>query len=112
MVHTSLSIIDNYYYNYGYEHYKNDDVITITDNIVAITVAPKPYSLWTKAHYNAIFPLVLVFSFGWSFEMMTHLEGNVLNGIHTKEPTCTYPYHPSPINYLHPHYQNSASGTS
>lgn len=35
---------------------------------------PEPYLLWSSAQRGAIFPLMLFFSFGWSLEMVTHLE--------------------------------------
>jgi hypothetical protein len=35
---------------------------------------PTPYFLWTEAERRSIFPLMLIFSVGWSFEMVTHLE--------------------------------------
>ncbi|KAL5531755.1 hypothetical protein ACEPAF_5317 [Sanghuangporus sanghuang] len=38
------------------------------------TITPKPYTLWNKGYRDAIFPLMMVFSFAWSFEMVTHLE--------------------------------------
>jgi len=37
-------------------------------------VVPKPYTLWAPSSRSAIFPLMLSFSFGWTFEMITHLE--------------------------------------
>ncbi|KAF7350875.1 hypothetical protein MSAN_01649600 [Mycena sanguinolenta] len=38
------------------------------------TIIPKPYILWPESSRRAIFPLMLTFSFGWSMEMITHLE--------------------------------------
>ncbi|KAL5512465.1 hypothetical protein ACEPAG_3118 [Sanghuangporus baumii] len=38
------------------------------------TIMPKPYTFWSKGYRHAIFPLMMVFSFAWSFEMVTHLE--------------------------------------
>ncbi|KLO16178.1 hypothetical protein SCHPADRAFT_224398 [Schizopora paradoxa] len=35
---------------------------------------PTPYVFWPQAYQDAIFPLMLVFSFAWSLEMITHLE--------------------------------------
>ncbi|CAL1711416.1 unnamed protein product [Somion occarium] len=40
-------------------------------------IIPTPWQLWPEAHKRAIFPLQLVFSIGWSLEMVTHLEGSV-----------------------------------
>lgn len=37
-------------------------------------IIPKPYQLWTKAHLHTIFPLLMVISFTWALEMITHLE--------------------------------------
>jgi hypothetical protein len=37
-------------------------------------VFPKPFVLWDVTSKNAIFPLYLCFSIGWSLEMVTHLE--------------------------------------
>ena len=33
---------------------------------------PKPYVFWSDADRKAIFPLMLMFSFGWSLEMLEH----------------------------------------
>ncbi|KAL5482986.1 hypothetical protein ACEPAI_8215 [Sanghuangporus weigelae] len=38
------------------------------------TIMPKPYTFWGMGYRDAIFPLMMVFSFAWSFEMVTHLE--------------------------------------
>ncbi|KAJ7286851.1 hypothetical protein C8J57DRAFT_1282187 [Mycena rebaudengoi] len=38
------------------------------------SIIPKPSSMWPEEQQRAIFPLMLVFSFGWSMEMTTHLE--------------------------------------
>lgn len=35
---------------------------------------PTPYTLWEPFERKAIFPLMLLFSLGWSLEMVTHLE--------------------------------------
>lgn len=35
---------------------------------------PKPYQLWEPAARRSIFPLMLIFSFAWGLEMVTHLE--------------------------------------
>ncbi|KIJ95105.1 hypothetical protein K443DRAFT_639687 [Laccaria amethystina LaAM-08-1] len=35
---------------------------------------PKPYQLWEPAAKRSIFPLMLIFSFAWGLEMVTHLE--------------------------------------
>ena len=32
-------------------------------------VSPKPYTQWTKSHQNAAFPLLMMFSVGFSLEM-------------------------------------------
>ncbi|KAK0468327.1 uncharacterized protein EV420DRAFT_458591 [Desarmillaria tabescens] len=37
-------------------------------------VIPKPFQLWSELGRNSIFPLMLMFSIGWSLEMVTHLE--------------------------------------
>ncbi|KAF7364285.1 hypothetical protein MSAN_01088400 [Mycena sanguinolenta] len=37
-------------------------------------IVPKPYQLWPEADQKAIFPLMLMFTVAWSFEMITHLE--------------------------------------
>lgn len=37
-------------------------------------IIPKPYPLWTQEHQDAVLPLMIVFSFAFSFEMVTHLE--------------------------------------
>lgn len=37
-------------------------------------IVPKPYQLWDPAAQATIFPLTLLFSIAWSFEMVTHLE--------------------------------------
>jgi hypothetical protein len=37
-------------------------------------IIPKPYQLWEPSARSTIFPLMLVFSVGWSLEMVTHLE--------------------------------------
>ncbi|KAH8827820.1 hypothetical protein DL96DRAFT_1119389 [Flagelloscypha sp. PMI_526] len=39
-----------------------------------IGIVPKPYMLWDDLSKSAIFPLMLLFSVGWSLEMVTHLE--------------------------------------
>ncbi|KAF9012612.1 hypothetical protein BDQ17DRAFT_1297791 [Cyathus striatus] len=38
------------------------------------TIVPKPYQLWGKVEQAAIFPFTLMFSIGWSMEIVTHLE--------------------------------------
>jgi hypothetical protein len=35
---------------------------------------PEPYLFWNNVQKKAIFPLMLMFSMGWSLEMVTHLE--------------------------------------
>jgi hypothetical protein len=37
-------------------------------------IIPKPYQLWEQSARDTIFPLMLLFSVGWSLEMVTHLE--------------------------------------
>lgn len=37
-------------------------------------IIPKPYQLWTKGHLRSIFPLMMILSFAWALEMITHLE--------------------------------------
>ncbi|KJA28832.1 hypothetical protein HYPSUDRAFT_128746 [Hypholoma sublateritium FD-334 SS-4] len=37
-------------------------------------IIPKPYQLWDQHSRATIFPFMLLFSIGWSFEMVTHLE--------------------------------------
>ncbi|EMD32945.1 hypothetical protein CERSUDRAFT_118372 [Gelatoporia subvermispora B] len=37
-------------------------------------IIPTPWQLWPHSRQQAIFPLQLLFSIGWSFEMITHLE--------------------------------------
>ncbi|KAJ3509308.1 hypothetical protein NLJ89_g5291 [Agrocybe chaxingu] len=37
-------------------------------------VIPKPYLLWEQSARDSIFPLMMLFSIGWSLEMVTHLE--------------------------------------
>ena len=37
-------------------------------------VIPKPQKLWSQSAQDAVFPLMLLFSIGWSLEMVTHLE--------------------------------------
>ncbi|OCH92048.1 hypothetical protein OBBRIDRAFT_886557 [Obba rivulosa] len=37
-------------------------------------IIPTPWQLWPHSRQQAIFPLQLIFSIGWSFEMVTHLE--------------------------------------
>ncbi|RDB25145.1 hypothetical protein Hypma_007400 [Hypsizygus marmoreus] len=44
-----------------------------TDHPV-LGIIPKPHQLWGPIAHRAIFPLMLMFSIGWSFEMVTHLE--------------------------------------
>jgi hypothetical protein len=39
-------------------------------------VIPKPYTDWDQSSRDAIFPLMLIFSIGWSFEMCVH-SGNL-----------------------------------
>lgn len=36
---------------------------------MAPTVIPKPYQLWQQDSRDTIFPFMLLFSIGWSFEM-------------------------------------------
>ncbi|KAJ7198461.1 hypothetical protein GGX14DRAFT_665566 [Mycena pura] len=38
------------------------------------TIVPMPYVFWPESDRRAIFPLLLTFTFAWSFEMVTHLE--------------------------------------
>ena len=45
-------------------------------------VVVRPYTFWRPEFRRAIFPLMLVFSFAWSFEMITHLEGKLLHERH------------------------------
>ncbi|KAH9935184.1 uncharacterized protein BXZ73DRAFT_89533 [Epithele typhae] len=35
---------------------------------------PKPWQMWSPLHKSAILPLYLLFTIGWSFELVTHLE--------------------------------------
>jgi len=37
-------------------------------------ILPMPWQLWPQKYKAAIFPLDLIFSVAWSFEMVTHLE--------------------------------------
>ncbi|KAF8963629.1 hypothetical protein BDZ97DRAFT_1904814 [Flammula alnicola] len=37
-------------------------------------IIPKPHQLWNPTDKSTIFPLMLLFSVGWSLEMVTHLE--------------------------------------
>ncbi|KAF9529773.1 hypothetical protein CPB83DRAFT_852155 [Crepidotus variabilis] len=37
-------------------------------------IIPKPWQFWEPSAKDTIFPLTVLFSFGWSFEMITHLE--------------------------------------
>ncbi|KAI1786347.1 hypothetical protein LXA43DRAFT_1110214 [Ganoderma leucocontextum] len=37
-------------------------------------IVPTPWQFWTPSHKASIFPLYLVFTISWSFEMITHLE--------------------------------------
>ncbi|KAL1745766.1 hypothetical protein HDZ31DRAFT_62855 [Schizophyllum fasciatum] len=37
-------------------------------------IIPKPPPLWTQEHQDAVLPLTLIFSFVFSFEIITHLE--------------------------------------
>ncbi|KAJ7125428.1 hypothetical protein C8R44DRAFT_618808 [Mycena epipterygia] len=37
-------------------------------------IIPKPYFMWPESDQRAIFPLMLAFTLGWSFEIITHLE--------------------------------------
>ncbi|KAF9645885.1 hypothetical protein BDM02DRAFT_3100759 [Thelephora ganbajun] len=37
-------------------------------------IIPKPYQLWAKHHIRSIFPLMMILSFAWALEMITHLE--------------------------------------
>jgi len=37
-------------------------------------IIPRPYQLWTKGHLDSIFPLIMILSFAWALEMITHLE--------------------------------------
>ncbi|KAI0350603.1 hypothetical protein OH77DRAFT_1058287 [Trametes cingulata] len=37
-------------------------------------VVPKPWQYWSQEHKSAIFPLYLLFTIAWAFEMVTHLE--------------------------------------
>jgi len=34
---------------------------------------PVPYTLWTETNKKAIFPMYLLFSTAWSFEMYVHV---------------------------------------
>ncbi|KAJ6631337.1 hypothetical protein B0H10DRAFT_1978287 [Mycena sp. CBHHK59/15] len=43
--------------------------ISIEGNVI-----PKPYTEWPESSRRAIFPLMLMFTVGWSMEMITHLE--------------------------------------
>ncbi|TCD62709.1 hypothetical protein EIP91_006534 [Steccherinum ochraceum] len=38
-------------------------------------IIPTPWQLWPKHYQNAIFPLQLTLSIGWSLELVSHLEG-------------------------------------
>ncbi|KAK7436545.1 hypothetical protein VKT23_019099 [Stygiomarasmius scandens] len=53
-------------------------IIKYTEGFIAIpftgAVVPKPFFEWEESSRNAILPLLLLFSLGWSFEMVTHLE--------------------------------------
>jgi len=37
-------------------------------------IVPTPYTFWPEADQKAVFPLMLIFTVAWSFEMVTHLE--------------------------------------
>jgi len=37
-------------------------------------IQPTPYEVWPEKYQKAIFPLTMLFSIAWSFEMITHLE--------------------------------------
>ncbi|KII95497.1 hypothetical protein PLICRDRAFT_170141 [Plicaturopsis crispa FD-325 SS-3] len=37
-------------------------------------IVPTPYELWTDSERSVIFPMYMLFSIGWSLEMVTHLE--------------------------------------
>ncbi|CDO75963.1 hypothetical protein BN946_scf184888.g13 [Trametes cinnabarina] len=37
-------------------------------------IVPKPWQLWSQSHKSSIFPLYLLFTIAWAFEMVTHLE--------------------------------------
>jgi hypothetical protein len=41
----------------------------LSDSFIAFPVVPKPYQLWDPAAQATIFPLTLLFSIAWSFEM-------------------------------------------
>ncbi|EJD36727.1 hypothetical protein AURDEDRAFT_117025 [Auricularia subglabra TFB-10046 SS5] len=50
---------------------RNPDQIVI---LLSGPIIPKPFELWHKSSYDLVFPLYLLFSVAWSFEMVTHLE--------------------------------------
>lgn len=39
-----------------------------------VGIIPKPHQLWSPLARSTVFPLMLLFSIGWSLEMVTHLE--------------------------------------
>ncbi|OBZ69630.1 hypothetical protein A0H81_10208 [Grifola frondosa] len=41
-------------------------------------IIPTPWQLWPSSRQRAIFPLDLLFSIGWSFELVSHLEGSTV----------------------------------
>ncbi|THV06673.1 hypothetical protein K435DRAFT_710834 [Dendrothele bispora CBS 962.96] len=53
-------------------------IIKYTEGFVALpltgVVIPKPFTEWAESSQKAIIPLIITFTVGWSFEMVTHLE--------------------------------------
>lgn len=43
-------------------------------NTTPPTILPKPAQFWSLAHQNAVIPLYMILSIGWSLEISTHLE--------------------------------------
>ncbi|EJD08376.1 uncharacterized protein FOMMEDRAFT_138221 [Fomitiporia mediterranea MF3/22] len=64
----TIPLIMIYSFGFAYIKYK-EGYIDVGGGIF-----PKPYTFWRPAYRKAIFPLMMVFSFSWSFEMVTHLE--------------------------------------
>ncbi|KAJ7647903.1 hypothetical protein FB45DRAFT_782868 [Roridomyces roridus] len=65
----SLPLITTYALGYTIIKYK-EGFIALEDG----TVVAKPFEMWPQSSRHAIFPLTLIFSIGWSMEMISHLE--------------------------------------
>ncbi|KAH8110422.1 hypothetical protein DFH11DRAFT_1730338 [Phellopilus nigrolimitatus] len=64
----TIPLIMIYSFGFTYIKYKEGFID------IAGTIVTKPYNFWDERYQRVIFPLMMVFSFAWSFEMITHLE--------------------------------------